>query len=400
MNDQAAKEEADQQRRTKIDAGLVVRRRSREAEEEQEAAEEQRRVVRVHDRPGHEEQMHHGNPRRHRRERRTRGGVDVLVGPIDVRRRRPLRQRRHFAAEQDVVEDVARHHRERRTPAEVPEHERRVPAPGARHHQDRRRREVRQRAADRDVHEQQAQRRVLQPRRRLQIVELPRQQQRRDRHRPRLGHERPQQRCNGEDGEPPGARRAAAKIGELPQRRLRQVHDRPRRGQRHDHDHEHRLGVVHAVVDVVRGRRPPEPRRDGRQQHHRPQPEHDLDFTEEVQDLRRDARRRLLPPRCQARLMAMLNPMRQRHEPGRRERVQDRQHEDRGRDRVEGFVSDPRRQRVEQPLPRHHRVRRQRRGKRVHVHYLFTLVFCRCSHFWRPTAWSTCRSTMSKIMRR
>ena len=85
MDDQAGEEEADQQRRAQIDAALIGRRRAREAEEEEEAAEEQRRVVRVEDRPGHEQHVHRRHPRRHRQELAVRHAVGVLVGPLDVR---------------------------------------------------------------------------------------------------------------------------------------------------------------------------------------------------------------------------------------------------------------------------------------------------------------------------
>ena len=51
-----------------------------------------------------------------------------------------------------------------------------------------------------------------------QIVELPREQQRADRHRRRLGDERAEQRPDGEDRHPPGRRRAAAEAGHAAQR--------------------------------------------------------------------------------------------------------------------------------------------------------------------------------------
>ena len=87
----------------------------------------------------------------------------------------------------------------------------------------------------------------------LEIVELPREEQRADRHRRRLGDERAEQRADGQDREPPRRRRAAAERGQPPQRALGERDDRPRRRERHDHDDEQRLGVGDAVVEVVLG---------------------------------------------------------------------------------------------------------------------------------------------------
>ena len=117
---------------------------------------------------------------------------------------------------------------------------------------------MRQRAADGHVHEQQAERRVFEPRRGAQIVELARQQQRADRHGRRLGDERPEDRADGQDRQPPRARRGTAETCDPAQRGLGKPDDGPRRGQRHDHHDKHRLGVVHRVVEVVRGGVPPQ----------------------------------------------------------------------------------------------------------------------------------------------
>ena len=138
-------------------------------------------------------------------------------------------------------------------PAEVPDMNAQVPVPRARDHQHRRRGEVRQRAANRDVDEQQSQRRVLQARGSAEIVELPRQQQRADRHRRRLGDERARAAARSSGSTPttrPACRRRACATP--PQRRLGERDDRPRGRQRHDHDDEQRLGVVDGVVEVVR----------------------------------------------------------------------------------------------------------------------------------------------------
>ena len=61
-------------------------------------------------------------------------------------------------------------------------------------------------------------------------------------------------------------------------------------------DHEQRLGVVHAVVEVVPRRVPAGVAHHGDQQHDRPQAEHDFDFAEEVQSLCGDAGRRRSAP--------------------------------------------------------------------------------------------------------
>ena len=182
--------------------------------------------------------------------------------------------------------------RQHRPPAEVAHDKGRVPAPGARDHQDRRRGKVGERAADGHVHEQQAQRRVLQARRRLQVVELARQQQRADRHRRRLGDERPQHRADRQNRQPPRAGVPPPEAGDAAQRGLGKHDDGPRRGQRHDHDDEHRLGVVDRVVEVVRGGVHPRCAVDGHHQHDGPEAEDHLDLAEKVQQLGRHARLR------------------------------------------------------------------------------------------------------------
>ena len=100
-----------------------------------------------------------------------------------------------------------------------------------------------------------------QPLGRLEVVELPRQQQRADRHRRRLGDERAEQRADDQDRRPttPRAcrrRRSATRRSAASANR----DDRPRRRQRHDDDDEQRFGVVDGVVEVVTGRRS-QPRR-------------------------------------------------------------------------------------------------------------------------------------------
>jgi hypothetical protein len=81
------------------------------------------------------------------------------------------------------------------------------------------------------------------------------------------------------------AGRLAAERGHPLQRALREHHDRPAGGNRHDHDHEHRLGEIDGVGEVGLGGVPVDGGRDGGQQRQHPQAEHHLDLTEEVQDL-------------------------------------------------------------------------------------------------------------------
>ena len=198
---------------------------------------------------------------------------------------------------------------------------------------------MRQGPSDRHVHEQQSERGVLEAGRGAQVVELPRQQQRGDRHRARLGDEGSEQRADRQNRHPRGAGRAAAKVRDLPQRGLGQVDDRARRRERHDDDDEERLGVVDAVVDVVRRGGPAAIDRDGHHQDHGPEAEDDLHFAEEVQQFRRDARLRRHPGRLRPFVMAVLHGVRERHEARRRKRVHDRQKEDDGRHQVERLVT-------------------------------------------------------------
>ena len=203
MDDQAGQEEAHEERRFQIHAALVGSRRADEPEEEQEPAEKERRVMSVHHRPGHEREVHRGDPRRNRQRDRI-ASRSFILGLVDIGHRRTMGERPKLPLVEEEVRRRGRGDGECRPPSEVPEHERRVPAPRTRHHQHRRRGEMRQRAADRDVHEKQSERRVLERGARLQIVELARQQQRADRHRRRLGDERAEQRPDRQDRDPPG----------------------------------------------------------------------------------------------------------------------------------------------------------------------------------------------------
>src|SRR5262245_54071080 len=64
---------------------------------------------------------------------------------------------------------------------------------------------------------------------------------------------------------------------------LGKQHDRPRRRQRHDDEHEQRFRVVDAAGEVIDGVTPPAEPRKRRDQWDRPQYESQLDFAEEVE---------------------------------------------------------------------------------------------------------------------
>ena len=164
-----------------------------------------------------------------------------------------------------------------------------------------------------------------------QVVELPREQQRADRHRRRLGDERAEQRADRQDRHPPRRRRARRRG----RRRRRSAasakrDDRPRRGERHDHDHEQRLGVVDRVVEVVRRCPSPACTVSADEQHDRPQAEHHFDFAEEMQHLRRarSAPRGRPGAPLPARRARCWTRCASAGEPRRGERVQDREEED------------------------------------------------------------------------
>ena len=89
------------------------------------------------------------------------------------------------------------------------------------------------------------------------------------------------------------------------------------------------LGVVDLVVEVVLRRFPADVDDHRREEHDRPEAEHDFDFAEKVQELGRDARRLTPALGAGALIVAVLNRVRQRRKAGRRERVEDGQQEDR-----------------------------------------------------------------------
>ena len=199
---------------------------------------------------------------------------------------------------------------------------------------------MRQGAANRDVHEQQPQRGVLESWTRLQIVELPREQQRGDGHRAGLGDERAEQRRDDEDRHPPGGRCGAPHLGDPPQDAFGQLDDRPRRGQGHDDDHEQRLREVDAVVQIVRRRFPAAIDADCNQQRRYPQPEDDLDLPEKMEQLRPDARDCGQCFRGARRVMLRLQPVCEVGNAGGHERVDHGEQKNRGRDEVERLDLD------------------------------------------------------------
>ena len=181
-----------------------------------------------------------------------------------------------FFPEEDVVRERRHRDCEDGAPAEVREHERRTPVPRARHHQHGWCGEVRECPADRHVHEEQAERGIFEALTRIEIVELPREQERADRHRRRLGHERPEHGPDGQDRHPPCRRCTAPGGRHAPKGRLGEADDRPCRRERHDHDDEESLGIVDGAAEVVLRASPiplpPSPRRAGRQPRARRQP--------------------------------------------------------------------------------------------------------------------------------
>ena len=220
--------------------------------------------------------------------------------------------------------------------AEVREHELQVPAPRSRDHDHRRRGEMRQYASNGYIHEQQAERRVGQPAAGVQRVELPREEQRADRHRRRFRDERAQQRREDQDREPPSRGCAAPQTRDRPQAAFREVEHGARRRQGHDDHDKHRLDVAHLAVEVADDLGPAlEPRDRPRQRHH-PDPEHGLDLAEEVQGLPGEAdlalRAGARPP---SRRMAFLHLVGPVPDPRRQESMDDGGREDAQRDEVE-----------------------------------------------------------------
>jgi hypothetical protein len=144
---------------------------------------------------------------------------------------------------------------------------------------------MRKRSAHRDVHEQQPQRRVTETWRRLQCVKLPGEQERRNRHRRRLGDERAEYRCDNQNGKPPRPGRVAADRSHSAEASFRENQNGPRRRERHDDHNKHRFGEIHVVPDIVHHRFPSFEPRDRRDQNQHPNSEYGFDFAKEMQDL-------------------------------------------------------------------------------------------------------------------
>jgi hypothetical protein len=161
---------------------------------------------------------------------RSRSGFSARPG---IRRRQAAK----LAAKQERRRQRVDRDRQRGFPAEGRHHERGVPVPVAGDHQHRRRGERGQRATDGDVDEQHAKRRVLQ---------APRD-------------------AGGEDA-------LGGRCG---------AQDRSCAGDDHDRKDEHRLGEIARVEVGDRARRAVRGEHRG-DEHERPQPEHHLDFAEEM----------------------------------------------------------------------------------------------------------------------
>ncbi len=196
---------------------------------------------------------------------------------------------------------------------------------------------MRQRAANRHVHEEQPERGVLQSRARLQIVELAREQERADGHGCRLGDERPEDGTDDQNGAPPRGGRSTPGVGYAAQRRLRESDNRTGRRERHDDDDEQRFRVVDHVVEVMPRRFPAGIADHRDEEHDRPEAEDDFDLAEKVQHPGSHARRLGPSVGAGALVVSALAVVRERGEAGRRERVDDGQQEDRRGDRVERF---------------------------------------------------------------
>ena len=224
-----------------------------------------------------------------------------------------------------------------------------VPPPRARHHQHRRRGELRQRPTNRDVDKQHAQRRVFQSCRRLQVKELPREQQGANRHRGRFGDERAQHRADRQNRRPPCGRCGTTSSRDTAEGRLSKPDDRPRRRERHDDDDEQGFRVIDGIADVVLGRPPTGVRRDRDEEHHRPQAEDHLDFPEEVQRLRAQTRQRRQAVCACLLIVPVLHAVCETGEARCRERVENRQEEHACSDGIERL-----------DLHAHGEIRRQR----------------------------------------
>ncbi len=199
------------------------------------------------------------------------------------------RKLRQLLAEERVVDRRREHDGNDRLVAVVEQHFRSRQAPFRRDHQHRGRGEIRQHPADRDIDEQKTQRAIREQRRRLQLVELLRQQHRGNGHRAGLGDEGPEQRPDDQDGKPPGGGRFLAEVRKETQAAFRKPQHGSGGGQRHDDHHEQRLGEIHVVHQVALDRFKVVVGEHRAEQHHDPDPEDGFHFAEEVQQGRLEA---------------------------------------------------------------------------------------------------------------
>lgn len=172
-----ASEEPYQQSLAEREIILVFARGRHQTEKQHEDAEENVRVVRE----AHDQREEHQV-----RDRQPRGNAPPLV-------------LLHFQPAEFLPENPGHHRRRNRAraggpPAEMLEHERHVPDPLGRDHQHRRRGEMRQRAADGDVDEQQSQRPVSQLADDVTVEVTALEYQGQQGHRRRFRDERPEQR--------------------------------------------------------------------------------------------------------------------------------------------------------------------------------------------------------------
>ena len=176
MDHETGEEKADQHRASEADDILIPLRGGDEGQEEHECEHDQGGVVRRVNHKSNEEKMGQHD-----------GGRDfflwiefgVRAGPEGV----------EFLAEVKENRRVRDQDREDRFPAEMLEHEERVPVPCASNHHYRRRGEMRKGASDRDMDKQKADRRVAKRHRGLELEEFRDEQKRADRHGRRLSDE-------------------------------------------------------------------------------------------------------------------------------------------------------------------------------------------------------------------
>jgi len=186
----------------------------------------ERGLVRDEDGPEQEAEMDARDPERH----------GFLAGRVVRRERAAIHgELGKFLAEEDEINPVADENPGNRTKPKMPEHEERAPVPFVGDEQHGRRGEIRQRAADRDVDEEQADGRVHEARAGAEPVEFATEQERAEGHRRRFRDERTEQRPEREQHKPPPRRRFSRHETEHAHRRL---HDGPARGDGHDDDDE------------------------------------------------------------------------------------------------------------------------------------------------------------------